>query len=349
MAPMTRQRASVSGVPTCLMAAYFAQRASAGLILTDCTMVHPLAHAYENCPGLFSSEQMSGWSKVTKAVHEEGGLIFAQLWHCGRRSHPLLLNGEIPVAPSAIADPVEIRTSQGRRPAPVPHQLSLGEIAAVIHAFTDAARNARAAGFDGVELHGANGYLIDQFLREASNVRTDAYGGSVRNRTRFLLEVVEAIIAVWGRNRVGVKLSPGNSAHGMGDSDPATLFSYVVDALNSLPLAYLHVFEPVAVPEANAEADTSLRHLDTRYFRQIFQGTLVANGGYDPDTAEKALAEGIADAIAFGRLYLSNPDLPARIARHSTFNSPHVETFYGGGAEGYTDYPYLPERKDASK
>lgn len=349
MAPMTRQRADASGVPTSLMTTYYAQRASAGLILTDCTMVHPLSHAYENCPGLFSSEQVAGWRNVTDAVHREGGLIFAQLWHCGRRSHPLLLNGEVPVAASAIANPVDIRTPVGVQPAPVPHELSAGEISEVIRAFADAAANARAAGFDGIELHAANGYLLDQFLREGANRRTDAYGGSIGNRARFLLEVVEAVIALWGPSRVGVKISPGNSAHGMSDSDPAALFSYVVDALNAQPLAYLHVFEPVAVPEANAEADSSLRHLDAAYFRRLWRGALMANGGFDPDTAERALAGGDADLVAFGRLFLANPDLPARIAHRAPLNRARPETFYGGNAEGYTDYPFLTEGENASK
>jgi len=279
MAPMTRQRATAMGVPTDLMARYFDQRASAGLVLTDCTMVGPLPHAYENCPGIYSSEQMAGWRAVTSAVHGRGGIIFAQLWHCGRRSHPELLDRELPVAPSPVADPAEIRTPLGKRPAPIPRELATAEIQAVVGEFEAAARNARAAGFDGVELHGANGYLIDQFLRDCANRREDAYGGSIANRTRFLLEVLDAVSGVWGPSRVGVKLSPGNSAHGMSDSDPDALFTHVTRELGSRPLAYLHLFEPAGVREAGVSADESLSHLGTDHFRPRFRGTLMANGG----------------------------------------------------------------------
>lgn len=344
MAPMTRQRASESGVPTSMMTIYYEQRSSAGLILTDCTMVHPLARAYEGCPGLFSSEQVSGWRSVTEAVHQRAGVIFAQLWHCGRRSHSLLLNGEEPVAPSAVAEPLEIRTPSGMRPAPVPHELSTGEVRAVIQSFADAAVNARRAGFDGIELHGANGYLIDQFLREGSNRRGDIYGGSLGNRARFLLELVEAVVSVWGSSRVGIKLSPGNSAHGMTDSSPSDLFTYVTRAPNSQPLAYLHAFNPVAVPEAGVNsADGALSHLDAGYFRQQFHGPLMANGGYDADTADAAVHNGTADLVSFARLFVANPDLPARIARGARLNTPKVEAFFGGSEEGYTDYPFLPK------
>jgi N-ethylmaleimide reductase len=342
MASMTRQRASRSGAPTDLMSAYFGQRASAGFMLTDCTMVGPLAHAYENCPGIYSLDQVVGWRQVTSAVHRNGGRIFAQLWHCGRRSHPLLLDGERPVAPSPIPDPGEIRTPMGKHRAPVPRALNTAEIHGVVEEFEAAARNARSAGFDGIELHGANGYLIDQFLREGSNRRADIYGGSASRRARFLLEIVEAVIGVWSAAKVGVKLSPGNSAHGMSDSDPVALFTDLVRELSARRIAYLHLFEPVGVAEAGVAADESLGHLRSAYFRPLFQGYLMANGGYDPVTAEAAIRDGKADLVSFARLFLANPDLPERIRQGAPLNRPDPATLYGGGARGYTDYPFLP-------
>ncbi|HEY9596520.1 MAG TPA: alkene reductase, partial [Cyanophyceae cyanobacterium] len=268
MAPMTRLRA-IGNVPQPLMATYYAQRASAGLIISECTMVSPLSLGYINCPGIYSSEQVAGWQSITDAVHAKGGRIFLQLWHSGRISHPSLLGGELPVAPSAIAAAGELHTPDGKRPLETPRALEIGEIPEIIEQFRKGAENAIAARFDGVELHGAFGYLIDQFLQDGSNQRTDNYGGSIENRARFLLEVVEAVTNVWGGNRVGIKLSPSNTFYGMYDSNPKATFGYVLDALNDFDLAYVHLMEPNEVDLATREVLNPV----VPYFRPIYKGT----------------------------------------------------------------------------
>lgn len=336
MAPMTRLRA-IGSTPNSLMATYYAQRATAGLIVTECTMVSPLSLGYMNCPGIYSLEQVAGWRLVTDAVHERGGRIFLQLWHCGRVSHPSLLGGELPVAPSAIAAVGKLHTPIGKVAMETPRALETHEIPEIVEQFRVCAENALAAGFDGVEFHGAFGYLIDQFLQDGSNQRTDEYGGSIENRVRFLLEVVQAVTSVWGANRVGIKLSPSNTYYGMYDSNPKATFGYAIDALNRFNLAYLHLMEPNETDLANRD----LLNPVTPYFRPIFKGTLITNGGYDYPKGDSILNSGDADLVSFGRLFLANPDLPKRFELNAELNTPDPKSFYAPDEKGYTDYPFL--------
>ncbi|HEU4408281.1 MAG TPA: alkene reductase [Polyangiaceae bacterium] len=336
MAPMTRSRAVAGNAPGPSTATYYAQRASAGLIVTEATQVSPQGVGYVDTPGIHTAEQARGWRLVTDAVHAAGGLIFLQLWHVGRVSHVSLQPGrQAPVAPSAIAVQGETFTPEGKRPFSAPRALEPGEIAGVVAQFAEGARLAQAAGFDGVELHGANGYLIDQFLRDGSNRRSDAYGGSVENRARFLLEVTEAVTGVWGPERVGVRLSPLGSYNDMADSDPAATFSYAARELSARRVGYLHVVEPVSGPMAAAGPRVS------PLLREQFRGAFVANGGYDAASAHGALSRGEADLVSFGVPFLANPDLPERFRRGAGLNAPDRATFYGGGDRGYTDYPAL--------
>jgi N-ethylmaleimide reductase len=329
MAPMTRNRAAEGEVPGDITATYYAQRASAGLLITEGSQVSPQGVGYPNTPGIHTDAQVEGWKRVTQAVHEKGGRIFLQLWHVGRVSHPLLQpGGALPVAPSAIAPEGMVRMASGPVPFVAPRALEIGEIPGVVAQFEDGARRALAAGFDGVEIHGANGYLIDQFLRDGSNRRTDAYGGSAANRARFLLEVTEAVTGVWGGDRVGVRLSPLNPFNDMRDSNPADTFGYAAEALNWFGLAYLHVIEPVGTEPGVA-----------RGLRKRFRDAFILNGGYDLQTGNAALATGAADLVSFGVLFLCNPDLPERFAEGLPLNEPDRKTFYGGGARGYIDYP----------
>ncbi len=336
MAPMTRLRA-IDSVPQPLMATYYAQRVSAGLIVTECTMVSPLSLGYMNCPGIYSSEQVAGWREVTEAVHAKGGRIFLQLWHSGRVSHPSLLGGELPVAPSAVAATGSLHTPEGKRTLETPRALETHEISEIVEQFRKGAENALAAGFDGVELHGAFGYLIDQFLQDGSNQRTDEYGGSIEKRSRFLLEVVEAVSSVWGANRVGIKLSPSNTFYGMFDSNPKATFGYVIDALDRFGLGYLHLMEPNEVDLATRDVLQSV----TSLFRPIFKGTLITNGGYDQEKGNAILASGDADLVSFGKLFIANPDLPKRFELKAPLNAPDPKTFYAPDEKGYTDYPFF--------
>ena len=336
MAPMTRLRA-IASIPNSLMATYYAQRASAGLVVTECTMVSPLSLGYINCPGIYSEEQVAGWQLTTNAVHEQGGRIFLQLWHSGRVSHSALLGGELPVAPSAIAGVGSLHTPIGKVSLGTPRALETQEISEIVEQFRKGAENALTAGFDGIELHGAFGYLIDQFLQDGSNQRTDEYGGSIEKRSRFLLEVVEAVASVWGANRVGIKLSPSNTFYGMHDSNPQETFSYAINALNPFGLAYLHLMEPNEVDLATREVMNPV----TSYFRKIFQGTLVTNGGYDRPTGDSILTSNNADLVSFGKLFLANPVLPKRLELNVHLNTPDPKTFYAPDATGYTDYPFL--------
>ena len=337
MAPMTRNRAGPGNVPRPLNATYYAQRASAGLIVTEGTQISPRGQGYVVTPGIHSAEQVNGWKIVTQAVHAAGGRIFAQLWHVGRISHPSLQpNGEAPVAPSAIRPAGEIHTAEGMRPFATPRALETNEIAGVVEDYRRGAANAKAAGFDGVELHGANGYLVDQFLRDKTNQRTDRYGGSALNRTRFLLEVTEALTSVWGGERVGVRLAPTNPFNDIADSNPEATFATAVGELNRLGLGYLHIVEPLpSDPVAAGERP------DIRFFRRLWRGTLMGNKGYDLARANAVLREGSADLIAFAALFLANPDLPERFRRGAPLNPPDRATFYGGTERGYTDYPAL--------
>jgi N-ethylmaleimide reductase len=340
MAPMTRLRANGT-VPTTTMATYYAQRASAGLIITECTMVSPLSNGYMNCPGIYSREQVEGWKLVTKAVHNQGGKIFLQLWHSGRIAHSSLLNGEQPIAPSAIAAVGSLHTPIGKVDLETPRALETKEIPAIVEQFRQGAANAMEAGFDGVELHGAFGYLIDQFLQDGSNQRIDKYGGSIENRARFLLEVVEAVVKVWGRNRVGIKLSPSNTFYGMSDSNPKATFSYVIEALNRFNLAYIHLMEPNEVDLATREVINPVLPV----FRSLYQGTIITNGGYNKPKGNDVIAAGDAELVSYGKLFLANPDLPQRFAIDAQLNEPNPRTFYGRGDEnaeqGYTDYSFL--------
>ena len=342
MAPLTRNRAGARNVPGPMNVTYYIQRASAGLIITEATQVSPQGVGYPATPGIHSPEQVAGWRLVTDAVHEHGGRIFLQLWHVGRISHPSLQpGGKLPVAPSAIAAQGEAQTYEGFRPFVTPRALETHEIPGIIEQFRQAAENALAAGFDGVEIHGANGYLLDQFLRSGTNQRLDEYGGSIENRARLHLEVTEAVVSVWGADRVGMRLSPSGTFNSMYDSNPVATFSYLVEALNRFDLAYLHLIEP-------QEAD--LRHggtaIPTSHFRPIFKGNLIVNGGYDQEKAEAAIARGDADLVSFGTLFIANPDLPERFQLNIPLNQPDPATFYGGDEKGYTDYPTMSINKE---
>lgn len=337
MAPLTRQRAGEGNVPHQLNAIYYAQRASAGLIIAEATQVTPQGQGYTYTPGIHSPEQVAGWKLVTEAVHQQGGRIYLQLWHVGRISHPdFQPDGALPVAPSAITPKGEILTYEGNKPYVTPRALETSEIPEIVEQYRQGAANALEAGFDGVEIHCANGYLLDQFLRDSTNKRTDKYGGSVENRARLLLEVTEAVTSVWDSQRVGVRLSPSGTFNDISDSNPWETFGYVAQALNQFNLAYLHVFEAT-------EAD--IRHggtnLPTSHLRERFTGTLIVNGGYTREKADAVLANQAADLVAFGTWFISNPDLPKRLELNAPLNQPDPATFYGGGEKGYTDYPFL--------
>ena len=342
MAPMTRSRANNEGnVPTDSTVEYYRQRASAGLIITEGSQVSQQGVGYVNTPGIYSEAQVAGWKKVTDAVHAAGGRIFIQLWHVGRISHPFFHNGELPVAPSAVK-PTDVMayTANGMEEIPAPRALELSEIPGVVDQFRQGAKNAKAAGFDGVEIHGANGYLLDQFIQDGTNQRTDAYGGSVENRARFVLEVVQAVVEVLGADRVGIRLAPTGNVGGISDSDRKGTFSYVTEQLNKFGLAYLHVIE--ALP-GHPMAAKHGQELVGPHLRKIFKGPFILNGGYTQETAEAALANNEADLIAFGVPFIANPDLVERFQQGTALNTPDQATFYSGGDEGYVDYPFLEE------
>ncbi|TRM49419.1 alkene reductase, partial [Achromobacter sp. LC458] len=330
MAPLTRQRASEGRVPNDLMVEYYTQRAGAGLMLSEATAVTPQGVGYADTPGLWSPEQVKGWRKVTAAVHDKGSLMVAQLWHVGRISDPIFLNGELPVAPSAIAAEGHVSHVRPKRAYVTPRALETAELAGVVDAYRHGAQMAMEAGFDGVEVHAANGYLLDQFLQDSTNHRTDQYGGSLENRARLLLEVVDACVAVWGADRVGVHLSPRGDAHTMGDSDPAATFLYVATELGKRGIAF------VCVREHEGQDSLGPR------MKAAFGGVYIANEGYTRESAEAAIEAGRADAVAFGVPYIANPDLARRFELNAPLNTPVPSTFYAQGATGYTDYPALP-------
>lgn len=340
MAPMTRSRAIGDGLPHPAAATYYAQRASAGLIITEGSQISYQARGYTGTPGIHTDAQVARWSEVTDAVHAAGGRIFLQLWHVGRVSHPDFQNGDLPIGPSAIPTEGDAFTEEGPKPIPVPRALETGEIQNIVDQFVRAAQRARDAGFDGVEVHGANGYLLDQFLRDGSNQRTDRYGGSVENRARLPLEVVEAVTDVWGVEKVGYRVAPAFSMYSMSDSDPAATFGYLGAALSG-KVAYLHVAEAVSGP-----GEVPLAQRITPLLRQKFSGTLMVNGGYEKDMAERAISEGSADLVAFGSLFIANPDLPRRFAEDAPLAQPDPGTIYGGEENGYVDYPMLDEMAD---
>jgi N-ethylmaleimide reductase len=317
-----------------MTALYYSQRASAGLIVTEATQVSPQGVGYLNTPGIHSPEQVQGWRQVTAAVHRRTGRIFLQLWHVGRISHPSLQpGGVLPVAPSAIQPKGDAYTYEGLKPFVTPRALETDEIPEVIAQFRNGAQLAIDAGFDGVEIHAANGYLLDQFLRDGTNRRTDIYGGSVENRARLLLETIDAVTRIWGRGHVGVRISPTNPFNDIYDSDPERVFGYVAEKLGQFGLAYLHVVE------ADEHGETTGHTVDFRRLRDVFGGTYIANGGFDYVRASASITSEDADLVSFGRLFLANPDLPERFAKNAPLNSPDRATFYEGGENGYTDYP----------
>ncbi len=333
MAPLTRCRAGAGHVPTAINAEYYAQRAGAGLILSEATVVTPGGIGYPNTPGIWSQAQVEGWKLVTRAVHAAGGRIFLQLWHVGRISHPLYLHGELPVAPSAIAPQGHVSLLRPRQEYVTPQALSVAQIAAIVAAFRTGAANAQRAGFDGVELHGANGYLLDQFLQDGTNHRTDAYGGSIENRARFMLECTDACIDVFGAGRVGMHLAPRGDAHSMGDSDRLATFGYVAGELGRRGIAFLCTREALGPDRISPE------------LKRRFGGVLIANEGFTRESAQQELAAGAADAVAFGKDFISNPDLPRRLRGHAPLNACRADSFYWNGESdirsGYTDYPAL--------
>lgn len=333
MAPLTRARADAGHMPNALMAEYYSQRASAGLIVTECTMVAENTSAFYAEPGIYNAEQVTAWKQVTEAVHAKGGKIFMQIWHAGRAAVPAFNNGVENVGPSAIAIDSEVHTPNGKIPNAVPRELRLDEIPALVAAYAQGAKNAIAAGFDGVEVHGANGYLIDEFLRDSANQRTDSYGGSIENRARFLFEVLTAVSAAIGSDKVGLRLSPINSYNSMKDSDPLALISYLTTRLNEFNLAYLHVMRSDFFQAQTGDVLTIAR--------ANYKGVLIGNMGYNADEAAQAISNSTLDAVAFGTSFLANPDLPARIKQGAALNAPDAATFYTPGAKGYTDYPSL--------
>ncbi len=339
MAPMTRCRAVEGNVPSPLTVTYYVQRASAGLIITEGSQVSPQGVGYVRTPGIHSPEQVAGWKKVTDAVHEAGGEIFLQLWHVGQVSHPDFLGGELPVAPSAL--PVEgyVHTAQGKKKIVIPRALGLDEIPGIIEQFRTGAKNAKAAGFDGVEIHGANGYLLDEFLRDGSNRRTDKYGGSLENRVRLPLEVTEAVVGVWGAERVGYHISPHFSLYSMSDTNPRQTYSYFAGELNKIGLGYLQMVESVGGWMGAVPKEARIAHI----IRNIFKGTLILNGGYDVRSGNEAIEKGYSDLISFGVMFLANPDLPLRFRKNAPLNSPDVATYYLGEEKGYIDYPKLSD------
>ncbi|MFC0669418.1 alkene reductase [Azotobacter chroococcum] len=329
MAPLTRCRAEPGRVPGALMAEYYVQRASAGLIISEATSVCPMGVGYPDTPGIWSQEQVAGWRNVTQAVHAAGGRIVLQLWHVGRISDPLYLNGELPVAPSAIQPKGHVSLIRPMKAFETPRALETAEIAGIVEAYRKGAENAKAAGFDGVEIHGANGYLLDQFLQDSTNQRADQYGGSLENRARLLLEVTDAAVSVWGAGRVGVHLAPRADLHDMGDANRAETFGYVARELGRRGIAFLCTRE-------KEDADSL-----TPQLKQAFGGVVIANERFTREQANRWLAEGKADAVAFGIPFIANPDLPARLATDAPLNEAHPDTFYGSGPQGYLDYPIL--------
>jgi len=353
MAPLTRSRSEQPGdIPGDLMLEYYTQRASeGGLIISEGTSISIAGRGWFGAPGMYSDEQVAGWKRITSAIHGKGSHMFSQLWHEGRSSHVSMTNGAAPVAPSIdpqywLDSTVNTSTPNGWQ-KPSPHRmLDISEIPGVVEDYRKAAERAKAAGFDGVELHAANGYLPDQFLQDGSNKRTDAYGGSIENRTRFLMEVVEALASVWGGNRVAVRIGPSGTWNHMSDSNPGALFDYVAQQLNRFGLAYLHIIEPRV--KGNVLIAEGQGPVATERLRKVFRGRIVAAGGFEPETAEAIVEKGDADAVAFGRHFLANPDLPKRIKLGLLLNDYDRKTFYTFDSHGYTDYPFSEQQRDGS-
>jgi N-ethylmaleimide reductase len=337
MAPLTRNRAEEGDVARDITATYYTQRASAGLLITEGSQISHQGQGYLRTPGIYTPEQVTAWRKVTDGVHKKGGRIFIQLWHVGRVSHTSLQpKSGAPVGPSALRAQTKTYVTEGFTDVSEPRALGLSEIPGILRDYEQAARNAKEAGFDGVEIHAANGYLLDQFMKDGSNKRSDAYGGSIENRTRLTLEATEAVLKVWDKGRVGIRLSPAkvNDAE---DSNPQAVFSHVVEKLDKLGLGYIHMIEGAT------QGDRNSVKVDYDGLRRSFRGAYIANNGYDRAMAAEAIASGRADLVAFGRLFISNPDLVERFKLNATLNEPNRATFYGGDVEGYTDYPSLDE------
>ncbi|WP_337995684.1 alkene reductase [Oleispirillum naphthae] len=329
MAPLTRARAGDRRIPNALMADYYVQRAGAGLILSEATSIIPMGVGYAATPGIWSEAQVAGWRTVTDAVHAAGGRMFLQLWHVGRVSDPIFLGGELPVAPSALAPEGHVSLVRPMRPYVTPRALEIAEIPGIVAAYRQAAANAKTAGFDGVEVHGANGYLLDQFLQDGSNRRTDAYGGPIENRARLMLEAVDAAIAEWGADRVGLHIAPRGESHSMGDSNPAATFGYVAEEMKKRGIAFIFARESQGPGRIGPD------------LKKTFGGVFIANEGLTKAVAQRLLDAGEADAVSFGKDYIANPDLVQRLATDAPLNAWNQETFYGDGAVGYTDYPAL--------
>jgi N-ethylmaleimide reductase len=335
MAPLTRNRATEGDVPRDATATYYAQRAGAGLLITEGSQISHQGQGYLRTPGIYTPEQVAGWRKVTDAVHKAGGRIFIQLWHVGRVSHTSLQpNGGAPVGPSPIRANTKTYLQEGFAEVSEPRAVELSEIPGILKDYEQAARNAKEAGFDGVEIHAANGYLLDQFMKDGSNKRTDAYGGSIENRARLTIEATEAVLKVWDKGRVGIRLSPAQ-VNDAADSNPQALFSHVVERLDRLELGYVHMIEGAT------QGDRHSVDVDYEGLRRSFRGAYIANNGYDRDMAADAIASGRADLVAFGRLFIANPDLVERFRLNAPLNEPDRATFYGGDTRGYTDYPSL--------
>lgn len=331
MSPLTRLRGTEDNVPTPVMVEYYEQRAGAGLIISEGVPVDPMGVGYRHVPGIWNQQQVEAWKPIPRAVHAAGGHIFMQIWHVGRISHPMFLHGKLPVAPSAVKPKGRVSLVRPVTEFETPRALRTEEVRAVVEQFRRGAQNAQGAGFDGVELHGANGYLLDQFLQDGTNQRMDEYGGPVENRARLMLECADGAISVFGPGRVGMHLAPHSPAHDISDSDAINTFTYVIKELGRRGLGFITVRDPVGP-----------KHLGA-LLKNAFGGVVVTNEGYTRETAEEVLQRGEADAVAFGKLFIANPDLPRRFAENAPLNAPEPETFYSEGAEGYVDYPTLPE------
>ncbi len=332
MAPLTRARAGAERIPNALMAEYYRQRSSAGLILTEATSVSPQGVGYAETPGIWSEAQTEGWKQITEAVHRAGGRIFLQLWHVGRISDPIFLDGGLPVAPSAVRPAGHVSLVRPKKPFVTPRALERDEIPGIIEAYRRGAENAKSAGFDGVEIHGANGYLLDQFLQDKTNLRTDEYGGPVENRARLMLEVTDAVVSVWGASRVGMHIAPRGDAHDMGDSNAAETFGYVASELGKRRIAFLCAREALGENRLGPQ------------LKRAFGGPYIANEKFTLETGNQVLAAGEADAVAFGVPFIANPDLPERFRQGAALNPADPNTFYAPGPAGYTDYPFLPSK-----
>jgi len=338
MAPLTRCRASQGHVPNALNAEYYEQRASAGLIISEATSVSPRGYGYPNTPGIHTEAQVDGWKKITNAVHAKGGHMYLQLWHVGRISHPAYQeDGTLPVAPSAVKPKGQVFTGTAMEDYVTPRALEKGEIPGIIEEYIHGAKLAKEAGFDGVEIHNANGYLLDQFLRDGTNQRGDSYGGSVQNRARLTLEITEAVCSVWGADRVGIRFSPAGVFNDMRDSNPLETFGHVLEELNRFGLAYAHITQVTAQDIAHG----AVEGVGPKELKPYWKSQVVSAGGFTFESGNKALAEGWADAIAFGVPFIANPDLPERFRKNAPLNKPDEASFYGGTEKGYTDYPFL--------